>query len=354
MRRSTSSTSKESASSTDSGTHKQDGASSVVSYLANTLLREKAVESTPATSDDESSGENIFYLAYGSNLARKTFLGMRGIRPLSQKNVHCPSLTLTFDLGGFPYLEPCFANTRYTSDPPPPGPPDMDYHKTHWKKGVVGVVYEVTKQDFLKILATEGGGASYQDVIVPCYALESDISVVPEVPTGEPFDAHTLYCPWRADGSSAQNRPNPNHAQPSPRYMNLLTSGAAEHNLPDEYREYLAQIRPYVATSLRQKIGRIAFAAVWAPILLPLMMVSRKLVNDKGVAPGWFKVIMDGMMKSMWGSYDIFYKRIYGEGERTVESERPATMAEKKDEVRPQILENRMRDLQDALEEGGE
>ncbi|KFY45153.1 hypothetical protein V494_01120 [Pseudogymnoascus sp. VKM F-4513 (FW-928)] len=186
MRRSTSSTSKESASSTDSGTHKQDGASSVVSYLANTLLREKAVESTPDTSDDESSGENIFYLAYGSNLARKTFLGMRGIRPLSQKNVHCPSLTLTFDLGGFPYLEPCFANTRYTSDPPPPGPPDMDYHKTHWKKGVVGVVYEVTKQDFLKILATEGGGASYQDVIVPCYALESDISVVPEVPTEPP------------------------------------------------------------------------------------------------------------------------------------------------------------------------
>lgn len=348
MRRSSSHTS---ASSTDSDAPKQDRASAIVSYLASTVLKDKPAEPTPAASDDESSGENIFYLAYGSNLASKTFLGMRGIRPLSQRNVHCPSLTLTFDLGGFPYLEPCFANTRYTADTPPPGPPGVDYHKTHWKKGVVGVAYEVTQQDFLKILATEGGGSSYQDVIVPCYPLESDITVVPEVPTGEPFDAHTLYSPWRSGGL---NRPNPNHAQPSPRYMNLLTSGATEHNLPDEYREYLAQIRPYVATSTRQKIGRIAFALVWAPIFLPLMMVSRKLADDKGRAPGWFNMIMDGLKVGMWGSYDIFYRRIYGEGERTVESERPEMFAEKRDEVKPKILEDRMRDLQDALEESGE
>ncbi|OBT69934.1 hypothetical protein VE03_00410 [Pseudogymnoascus sp. 23342-1-I1] len=348
MRRTTSQTS---ASSTGSDAPKPDRASSIVSYLASTILKDKPAEPTPATSDDESSGENIFYLAYGSNLASKTFLGMRGIRPLSQKNVRCPSLTLTFDLGGFPYLEPCFANTRYTADTQPPGPPEIDYHKTRWKKGLVGVVYEVTQQDFLKIMATEGGGASYQDVIVPCYPLEPGITVVPDVPTGEPFDAHTLYSPW---GSGPQTRPNPNHAQPSPRYMNLLTSGAAEHNLPDEYREYLAQVRPYVATSLGQKIGRIAFAAVWAPILLPIMMISRKLVDDKGRAPRWFNAIMGWMQVGMWGSYDIFYKRIYGEGERTVESERPERFAEKKDEVKPKVLEDRMRNLQDALEECGE
>ncbi|KFY22370.1 hypothetical protein V491_02816, partial [Pseudogymnoascus sp. VKM F-3775] len=131
-------------------------------------------------------------------------------------------------------------------------------------------------------------------------------------------------------------------------------SGAAEHNLPDEYREYLAQIRPYVATRTSQKIGRIAFAALWAPIFLPIMIVSRKLVDDKGVAPGWLKLVMDGLKVAMWGSYDIFYKHIWGEGERTVESERPPKFAEKKDEVRPKILEDKMRDLQDALEESGE
>jgi hypothetical protein len=111
--------------------------------------------------------------------------------------------------------------------------------------------------------------------------------------------------------------------------MNLLTSGAAEHNLPDEHREYLAQIRPYVATSTRQKIGRIAFAVVWVPIFLPIMMISRKLVDDKGVAPGWFKAIMDGLTVAMWGNYDIFNKRIYG-GERTVESERPRRFTERR------------------------
>src|SRR5690349_7649036 len=221
-----------------------DKTTSAVSYLETPLLKEEPQNST-LDADGNVSGKNIFYLAYGSNLASKTFLGMRGIRPISQKNVHCPTLTLTFDLGGFPYLEPCFANTRYTKDTPPPPPPGVDYHKTHWKKGVVGVAYEVTPEDFLKILATEGAGASYKDIIVPCYPLQPGISVVPEVPTGEPFDAHTLYCPRHPGGP---NRSDPNYAQPSPRYLGLLTTGAEEHNLPEDYREYLAQIRPYVAT----------------------------------------------------------------------------------------------------------
>ena len=57
----------------------------------------------------------IFYLAYGSNLSAETFQGKRGIRPISQLNVLVPELALTFDIPGIPYLEPCFANTKYRS-----------------------------------------------------------------------------------------------------------------------------------------------------------------------------------------------------------------------------------------------
>ena len=104
---------------------------------------------------------SVLYLAYGSNLCAKTFLGVRGIRPISQVNVSAPSLSLTFDLPGTPYGEPCFANTSprkiprvpLPTDPPivlPPPPTDG------WDKGLIGVVYEVTPEDYSKIIATEG------------------------------------------------------------------------------------------------------------------------------------------------------------------------------------------------------
>ena len=127
-------------------------------------------------SKDPSQPSTVFYLAYGSNLSSETFQGVRGIHPISQTNVVVPELVMTFDLAGLPYLEPCFANTRYRTestptsssypDPPSPSDPEKagswDYHKTRWHKGLVGVVYEVTPADYFHIIATEGGGASYQ------------------------------------------------------------------------------------------------------------------------------------------------------------------------------------------------
>ncbi|PBP25806.1 gliotoxin biosynthesis protein GliK [Diplocarpon rosae] len=131
----------------------------------------------------------ILYLAYGSNLSAQTFKGTRGINPLSALNVHVPSLTLTFDLPGIPYKEPCFANTRYSS---PPSPSNTGYRKDRWHKGLVGVVYEVTPEDYRTIIATEGGGASYHDVVVPCYAIAPGSKTINAMPSGIPFSAHTL------------------------------------------------------------------------------------------------------------------------------------------------------------------
>jgi hypothetical protein len=167
----------------------------------------------------DSPEETIFYLAYGSNLSQETFLGKRGIRPLSAVNVHCPSLALCFDLPGMPYLEPCFANTRPSSEANPLG---LEYRKParydekRWVKGLIGVVYEVTPKDFATIIATEGGGSGYQDIIVDCYTLPKDKESVDDKPTGRPFKAHTLYCPPRPHGIT---RPDPDYAQASARYQ---------------------------------------------------------------------------------------------------------------------------------------
>jgi hypothetical protein len=280
-------------------------------------------------SQDEHPEKTIFYLAYGSNLSSETFLGVRGIKPLSQQNVHCPALTLTFDLPGIPYIEPCFANTRY-SDPsasspsapassfslPPPSYTLSEYHKVRWTKGLVGVAYEVTYRDYLHIIATEGGGSSYRDIQVSCYPLPKDTSVVPPTPSTVPFIAHTLYCPPRPNGLS---RPDPNYAQPSPRYLNLITSGAAEHGLPEEYREYLAGLRAYRVTTWRQALGKSIFVVTWMPFVVGMILGTKWFADEKGHVPPWYAKSMDFVFKCVWRSYDGVYKRLYGDGERTIE-----------------------------------
>ena len=279
----------------------------------------------------------VFYLAYGSNLSAETFQGKRGIRPISQLNVVVPDLVLTFDLAGIPYVEPCFANTRYRSQQSvqgssekaallPSGVPARRYHKTRWTKGLVGAVYEVTREDFAKIISTEGGGASYQDVLVDCYELPLGEDTVPTRPASQPFKAHTLFSPSVPSGSDApggvrRSRPDPNYAQPSRRYLKLLSDGADEHQLPMEYKLYLRQLRPYVATTKGQKIGGAVFMATWFPIFGSLFRLVRLFADKSGRSPAWLSSVLKVVFNSSWVSYDLVLKRIFGDGERTIGDE---------------------------------
>lgn len=190
----------------------------------------------PSTYTPPGKPPTVLYLAYGSNLCAQTFLGQRGIRPISQVNVSCPALDLTFDLPGIPYIEPCFANTAPRKAPktppklppglpdptkPPPNPPEVpnpgkpnlpppppikwdetsnerkkSREEPTWDKGLIGVVYEVTQSDYAHIVATEGGGLGYKDILVPCLPLPATVGVPerpPEIPI--PFLAHTLFAP---------------------------------------------------------------------------------------------------------------------------------------------------------------
>lgn len=263
----------------------------------------------------DSGDDTVLYLAYGSNLSAETFLGKRGIKPLSQVNIVAPSIALTFDLPGLPYTEPCFANSRYrddtTSDPSKPRPP---YHKNAWKKGLVGVVYEVTKQDYAHIIATEGGGSGYHDVLVDCYALDEDLTEpVPEVPTGKAFKAHTLYA-----HKDRALRKDPDYAQPSARYLKLITDGAKEHNLPHEYQHYLANIRFYQTTTAKQRVGGYVFLAIWGPILFFFFGGAKIFLRKDGTYPKWFAAFAQAVFTGVWASYDGMFKDLFGDGERTM------------------------------------
>jgi len=250
----------------------------------------------PSPATVEKAAENIYYLAYGSNLSAETFRGRRQIRPVSSLNVRVPTLALTFDLPGIAYLEPCFANVALIDDAgegrrllSPPG------------GGLVGVVYEVTPEDFATIIATEGSGAAYQDVVVEALTIDG----------GEKLVAHTLLAP--------QEEARPSHAQPSRRYLDLLRTGAKEHGLPKEYRQWLAELKEFRRTTRRQTVGAVVWAALWTPLMILTMTLSRVFAHKNGRAPGWLIGTQKILFKVMWYLYDFVFKWIFGEGERTTE-----------------------------------
>lgn len=300
------------------------------------------VNVTLALQDDRPA--TVLYLAYGSNLCDETFRVKRKIRPLSALNVLVPALALTFDLPGLPYVEPCFANTRYrnegsdthdgfssggrrssgvemtrvqSSDKSPllPRQNISDDREMQWKKPLVGVVYEVTSSDFARIIATEGGGSGYQDVLVSCHPFAPDSSpsdVVPFEPETSAFKAHTLCAPPRPS-----RRPDANYAQPSARYLDLLQSGAAEHHLPDEYLAYLTGLQPYTITTRRQRLGRFIFTSLWRPVLIAVFSLNKVFADERGRSPAWLRRVQNAIFTGIWISYDAVFHRTFGDGERT-------------------------------------
>lgn len=279
-------------------------------------LHDKPLSLSDLPKEPSLSSETVLYLGYGSNLSAETFRGKRNIKPISQINVVVPAIKLTFDLPGIPYTEPCFGNCAYRepSSSPPNSEKSNEYHKDHWSKGLVGVVYEVTLSDFRHIIATEGGGSGYQDVLVDCYTLSSKPQdKVPSTPSGEAFKAHTLFAPI-----SIKHREHA-YAQPSPRYLKLITDGAAEHNLPYEYQDFLHQIRTYHVTSNKQRLGLFIFSMVWLPLFAFFFRgVSRIFLKPDGRYPEWFAKLTRAMFTACWASYDNFFRPLFGDGERTI------------------------------------
>ncbi|PKS06290.1 hypothetical protein jhhlp_007038 [Lomentospora prolificans] len=325
------------------------------------------LEQSPAHGSVVNEPDTVLYLAYGSNLCAETFLGRRKISPLSQLNVTCPSLRLTFSIPGLPYVEPCFANTAPREIPKDPLPDPMNPAPVipppvedpdappKWEKGLVGVVYEVTKEDYARIIATEGGGSGYQEIVVPCLAIPPRMQV-PENPGGvvpKPFLAHTLCMPILPDlpkkpgdettqrtfdndirdgddddkkrgwlwwlTKYGRQRPDPDYAEPSLRYLNLIRTGAAEHELPDEYQAYLAALHSYTVTTRRQQLGKFFMSVLWGPAIVLTFSLGSMLGNDKGKVPSWYAAYTTGLFGCVWMSYDWILKPLFGDGERTLE-----------------------------------
>ena len=300
-------------------------------------------------SDHDKDEKTVWYLAYGSNLAAETFEGRRNIHPIQAFNVVVPQLRLVFDLPGIPYSEPCFANSAVRDGYDPPGGEQSvllhndnhgvpGYHKDRWKKGMVGVAYELTPSDYAHVLATEGGGASYLDVVVDCYILPPRTKDVPAEPTTRQLRAHTLFAPTNSSPGDSKrfSRPDPGYAQPSARYLKLLSDGAVEHSLPQEYQDYIHQIRPYRITSRRQMVGKYIFTGLWTPIIFAFIRTMSMFSDRNGKVPEWVAHLASTLFTALWSSYDRFFHGPFGDGERT-EGETRDSMDEKGEPLHYQL-----------------
>ncbi|KAI1465759.1 uncharacterized protein F4812DRAFT_111096 [Daldinia caldariorum] len=364
-----------------------------LSSIPQTSPERLALAATSSPNNDvpvSSAPSTVLYLAYGSNLSAETFLGKRRIRPLSKINVSVPTLDLTFDLPGLAYWEPCFSNVspRKLPKPPIPGdppkpphfppppssveeklsdatvsfpslPPDND-DTPSWSKGLYGVVYEVTRDDYAQIVRTEG--AAYREIVAPCLALPPPFHVpekppIPELP--RPFLARTLYAPripsfhppspgddddgndddggdddddgkkkrkdkikrWCRKLLLPATRGPPGYAQPSARYLGLLRDGAREHYLPEDYQAYLGRVETYTITTRRQAVGRWVFLLTVVPLFALLALLRYVLAGKDGGIPRWLDVAMTVQRNLMWKAYDGVFKPLFGDGERTVPRE---------------------------------
>lgn len=273
------------------------------------VIEKKNLDASEPLLPNESNAETVAYLAYGSNLASKTFLGRRGIKPLSWHAVFVPTLDLEFDLPGVPYFEPCFANVSVNLDAKYTETSEEEFEpvlkgttRADRPHGLYGVVYMVTPADYAKIILTEGGGASYKDELVICYPLDKNVG---------PIEAHTLHA-----GPSATRKTDP-PIECSPRYLGLLVDGSKEHKLPEKWIKYLSSLPSYQPTSIRQKIGKYILMTTWFPTFLMLHGLSLLIRDKEGRMPKWMQTVYRLYSKSMWYYYDYFLKRICGDGEHS-------------------------------------
>ncbi|KAI4908886.1 hypothetical protein J4E90_008623 [Alternaria incomplexa] len=203
----------------------------------------------------------VWYFAYGSNMSSSKFTGSRGIHPIKIARARIPGWTLTTEIPGTPYSEPA-----YTSIRPITGTDDP---KT---REVLGVAYLITDEQYVHLVASEGGGIAYADIAVPALPVTSQ----DERATGKKFVVRTL-------GTILRRSPG---SSPSARYMKLLTDGATDAELPEEYCQYLCHIPKYEPPQdLRRKIGAMLFLAFWHPVMLLVERMALLSLGPDGNAP---------------------------------------------------------------------
>ncbi|KAI0549810.1 hypothetical protein F4679DRAFT_545655 [Xylaria curta] len=247
--------------------------------------------------------DNVWYLAYGSNLSSSKFVKDRGIKPLAAVLVGVPGFTLVMHSAGVPYQEPSYASIRPLSE-----------CATGKEKTVLGTAYLVTPSQYADIIRSEGGGIAYKETSVRVTPLKALTKLASnnlyEASNEDPSEARTLV-------SLMIRLPAP---CPSQRYMNLIVYGAMESRYPSDYQLYLKSIKTYQpATHPRARFGAELFLCLWIPIMVMAERITKLSIawfgDECGNAPYAIILLVRAIVKAMWWHHDNIHAPIWGRGD---------------------------------------
>lgn len=225
--------------------------------------------------------DEVYYLAYGSNMSPQVLSGRRRVRPHRSVPCYCPGYTLAFGVQGFPWAEPGFATIKahHTPGGGQYHPPFTVESSSNWRKHMYecstpclhGVLHRVTQREWALVKASEGvlgsdkSSIGYQVVEVDC-VLYDDTTVV---------KAATLQAAPASLHSEGRD------VQPSARYLKLLQDGSKHHGLDSHYQQWLSSLQPYRPPGrVAATLGSLASGAVLmstASTAVPAYVLSRAL-----------------------------------------------------------------------------
>jgi len=255
--------------------------------------------------------DTLWYFAYGSNLSADKFTKSRGIIPLATVVARIPGWTISMSIPGLPYREPAFASIR----------PIDDISSAEKKLEVEGVAYLITRLQYAKIIASEGGDITYAQAKLRAEPLgEKNRMIV----GGEEFLVITL--------ANAIFKASP--GRPSFRYLvrasslvmlywtdapsqDLVLSGAKSVPLTPQYLHHLQMTPAYTQSrSIRKRIGASLFLAFWSPVMTLIEVIVKKTASLErgGAVPDWVKTFVRFLVASMWFSHEM-HALLWGRGD---------------------------------------
>lgn len=270
--------------------------------------------------------ETVWYFAYGSNMSSSTFRGSRGIEPLAELPAKILGWHLTFEIFGTPYKEPGFASIRPTAA----GGVEEEKKTTE----VHGVAYLVTREQYVSILASEGGDIVYSEAELAAEPL--DPAAAAAVLGGDPASATlkvaTLVTgfactPPRLPSSRYKVFFDPLSQHLSPKMcaadttgsvQQIMVEGGVEASLPDAYQRYLRQLAFYhPAKSTWRHVGAALFLAIWMPLLAFAESLAKVTGNydGRGHVPPMVRCIVRAIFLAMWVHHDYLHAPIWGRGD---------------------------------------
>ncbi len=68
-------------------------------------------------------------------------------------------------------------------------------------------------------------------------------------------------------------------------------------------------------------MGKFVFMMTWLPIIRVIFMLNKICSDDKGRSPEWLVRLLGAVFVGIWWNYDCCMKRVFGDGERTIEDD---------------------------------